>query len=385
MSSLGPLQLLRKWIEEHKTIDDSDPGFISVDGEKIDLESEANYTPKKGSKLSMRTVYLSLTTDRFVDYVKQCQAAKINFMNFPDYKAITSYLHSKSDVLEGLITDNKEEEAQPAEEQQVPVAPVVETQVPQPVQQEVRPEPVVVESSQTNKIHDDFQKRASEKTGEQVEYDILRPIDSVLLNEKDFSEMITHTNSIVNYQQQNRDNQYDSSASSLIDANQSRIFKKPIILVPKTSQCALNNTNIKQFLVENIWSEPDEGGENHFVINHPHTVTGKIIDFDVVADPKLLKLEDWKYVVAIFISGFKWELNDFHADDDNRQHDVSKLFQRYLGIYVCFDNDQNYSTVQNWKVKIYQISHAQSFLQSQVANKIWQEIENNYRKIYHKQ
>ena len=164
---------------------------------------------------------------------------------------------------------------------------------------------------------------------------------------------------------------YPSGNSSIIEehTHTERAFKYPIIIVPQTDESAINNSNIAKFLTDGNWEEPNENGPDVQHIRHLHTVKGKTLDFDIVAVTSRLKEEDWNHVVAIFLSGKKWQLKSIPGNDP------SQIFKRFTGIYVTFDNQRPNDDVSKWNVKTFNISHTNRFLDSQVSTKIWQEIE----------
>lgn len=384
MSSKGLLQTLRSWLVEKKTIDESEPGFISVDDEKINLNDFANFQIKKEQyakiRFTMQNIYILVKSSRYSNYTKECKTLHIPTLLYGDSKALTNYLTGVTDTLEGLIVEGQEE-AKPAEPEQAPVpeVPKIPEKVEKPPEpQEIRPRPTYTEQSAENKIRDEFQRLASETPAEDVEYELLRPIDSVLVCSFNFSEMLK-----LNKNQPSQSQTHETRPElSFIDEGQARKFTKPIIIVPMTDTCAINHTNIKSFLLESVWKQPEEQGDSHFTIKHMHTMNNtKTIEFEVVADPAILGKDDWKHVVAIFLSGYKWQLNDIYMEDSNsREPDVGRLFKKYLGIYVYFENDQHIQTVEKWHVKLHKLLSSRYSDAREVAE-IWREIEEKLRLI----
>lgn len=92
--------------------------------------------------------------------------------------------------------------------------------------------------------------------------------------------------------------------------------KNPIIVVPEHLHPGnLCIGNIQRFLKEGEYSEShgDVGFKRWVQIEH--TIRGKKIRFDVTNNPSVLRLEDWNFVVAVFVEGNKREFEGWAIKD----------------------------------------------------------------------
>ena len=391
----SPLTVLRNWIKNNLddiTIDE-EAQVIRCNGETIDFNASSNYVASSSASFSMKSIvpFLTILLNKeeltFAKYVVETNKKGIPKITFKEFKDIKPYLTGETATLPGLKEVIPEPEPEPvpapAQPKIEPAAPTVSQEThyapaAQPPQQHI-PQPSYVprpehisEESLTDKIHQEFQQRImAAGAAEEVEYELLRPIDSVLtIDSVNFNDMLAEENNMNKPQRKMENTSYATGDVSLIETHTERNFKHPILIVPQTDECAINNSNIVKFLSEGVWEEPNENGPDYQHLKHVHTVKGKNIDFDIVADIKRLTQEDWNHCVAIFLSGKVWQIRDIPPAGD-----PSQIFKRYTGIYVHFDNQKPNEKVSKWNIKTFQINHANRFLDSQASTKIWQEIE----------
>lgn len=389
----SPLAKLRKWVIEKKEISyDQAKNEISADGEVIDLSQSSNYTTKKSTTPHlMEAIYEAFLyiDGKYTDYVLAQKTKGKTPLTFVVCREIYKYLKGEVDTIEGLAEEKEPEQvqSQPAQEQESTISQASQGTAESQSQSASQAEHVHQDYSQrqraadedeTSRIHEKFMERKSRAVSSlEIEYELLRPIDSVLIGTTNFGDMLIKDQQLT----KPKVTPDFPQGGSLIETSERRRYKNPIIIVPQTTECTINNSNVEKFLLENKWEEPKEVDREHFTINHMHTEKQKILVFDVITNTKSLTLEDWNQVVAVFLSGKKWQLKELNFEQPNKEPDAGRIFKTLNGIYVHFDNQQGQKDVEKWKIKQYEIKHAQRFTDAQVVSKIWHDIEETLSKM----
>lgn len=209
-----------------------------------------------------------------------------------------------------------------------------------------------------------------------VEYERIRPLDSVILCARDFSDIPIINEQIVRSRAMGGDKKgYNKSfVRSEFEEPSARPRprnQRPIILVPMSAHSQVNNSNVETFLQEARWEQPVvDSSKKRFTIAHSHSVTTNTTYYEVIADEKLLKPEDWASVVAIFLMGKTWQIKNY------KPNDPANLFSNVLGIYVGWDNEALPPEIANWRVMSVKINKARRHADGQVVAKIWHAIED---------
>ncbi|KAH0793811.1 protein CDC73 [Histomonas meleagridis] len=377
MSTDKPLHILRQWIKDGRQIDESQPGFLKVDNVSLDLNLPTEYISKrgKGEPYTLLQVWFLLQNEnmKYADFVTASKQQGIQNVLYQDKTYILDWLRGKFAKVDGIIDEEPEPESQskpPTTQEETAAIPAVQAQE---TQHEEQPEP---EQSQIEVAVE--QEVDIIDKGPTVEFDRLRPIDSCILCNKDFSSMIEQTNIFdredkIKPQQQISNpifNPRDDSWINQQGAVPEGKFKNYIILVTRSTKSTINNTNIVTFLTKNVW-EPPKLNENltHQRLSHMHSVTMQRYQYDIVADESLMKDDDWNRVVAVFLLGKKWQIKNFKPNDQRQ------LFEKVLGIYVGFDDAPLPEDIQKWVVKDFRINKTRRTNDAQVVQNIWHEIE----------
>ena len=378
MSTAKPLHILRQWITEGKKIDDSQPGFLKVGDVSLDLNLTTEYISKrgKGEPYTLLQVWFLLQNEslKYADFVAASKQKGIQNVLYQDKSLIVEWLQGLRTKVEGILDDEPEPESQtqPAESQEIDIAP---TQAAPEAHTEEQPEPEPTQIEVAVEPEVDITEK-----GPTVEFDRLRPIDSCLLCLKDFSSMIEQTSifdredKIALMRRPRSDDQISASEGSWVQADNSAVsegrFKNYIIIVPRSTKCTVNNTNIFKFLSDSVWAPPKLNESLKYkLLTHTHSVTMRTYLYDVVADESLMKDDDWNRVVAVFLIGKKWQIKTFKPNDQR------KLFEKVLGIYVGFDDAPLPEDIQKWMVKDFRINKTRRTNDAQVVQNIWHEIE----------
>ena len=333
--------VFRRWIASEQKITLEDNNTITNGSEVINLSDNSFYYQKKGRETSFYTMediyYIySIQKVKYVDYMNECKRIGKTSVLFVDFKSIYEWLIGTVQELEGLKVPTES------------VQEVVEEVVPQI---EEKPEPVPIKETKL-----------------QFEYETLRTIDSMVIGNYDFSDLLNVKINKTNDQSQNRD-------------QKPRKFHHPIILVPLTTDSCINRSNIESFLKDFKWIPTEEcTDENSFTIVHVDDIYQKEKRFSIVCDSSELLDGDWEHVVAIFLSKFKWQISDYKIPNDDKA-DPARLFSKYLGIYVMFEGENPPDHIANYKVSVFKIGRNTRYLDQQIISQIWSIIENKYTEI----
>jgi parafibromin len=221
--------------------------------------------------------------------------------------------------------------------------------------------------------------------GEEVQFERIRPLDSVILCPVSFSDIWAKNDMIVQQDRRrpptggtgdpNRGGPRGVLDDSFIHPDlitaPKRQFHNMIILVSKSTKCRINNTNIEKFLNENEWTPPFEDSQrDHFTLTHRHSISMNSMVYDIVANEKLLMPADWEHVVAIFLIGYKWQLRNYQPQDP------FALLAKVLGIYVGWADEPLPPDIARWKLKEFHINKSSRHGDSMVVHGIWQAIED---------
>ena len=153
----------------------------------------------------------------------------------------------------------------------------------------------------------------------------------------------------------------------------------PIIIVPSmVANAPLNLCNIKTFLEDGKFVPVDKGATTplsvHVVKEHAQwgTVTFKVVD-----SASGFSEDEYSRVVAMFVSGKKWELKQITI-----WNDPAEVFNRIKGVYVYFDDERKADVVKAWNVTDYPLkrhSRNKDVLQSHsVCTEIYAHMQNKH-------
>lgn len=388
-----PLHELRKWVMGGHVSDIQETDTtISYDGVTLELDKPTEYKTTKNEIYTVRQIWFLLCNKdiTYTDYIATCKKKGLSNVKFTDKKNIIEWLEGTKTTIDGIV--EMPEETHEAEESkstsaQLPAQTKNETdisssiqasttdnsaQIVQPKQEEKMPQPAEIEIKLDS---------TSERTEAHpvIEYEKIRTIDSMLLCTYDFSEML-HKNdvikkhdSIIQQNKYNNDNQglngYNGDSIINIMPQKSQ-FQNYIILVSRASSGLINNSNIEEFLTNSRWVQPTQKPERkHFVISHNHSEKMRQLKYDIVADEQMLSDSDWNKVVAIFVIGKGWQIKHY------KPNEPQTLFQKILGIYVGWDQEQMPLDIRTWRIKFFTISKASRHSDPQAVNNIWHEIE----------
>ncbi|ABN67393.2 accessory factor associated with RNA polymerase II [Scheffersomyces stipitis CBS 6054] len=151
--------------------------------------------------------------------------------------------------------------------------------------------------------------------------------------------------------------------------------KKPLIIVSPASTALLSLSNVKQFLEEGKFTEPNptnrpSGGL--VTINHPSERLIPVAHQIMVVDnvDMFTKPEYWDNVVAIFTTGQSWQFAKY------KYSQPETLFQRYAGFFLSYSGDPTPPQIKDWNVSEIKVDRGDKrFRDKMIVKDFWAEIE----------
>jgi parafibromin len=167
-----------------------------------------------------------------------------------------------------------------------------------------------------------------------------------------------------------------------------------IIIVPATLTAPVTLFNVKQFLEHGVFismAELQKRGalgpkQSSISVERKNAKTGEITIYQVIDSIDRLKDEEWKQVVAVFVSGqhwqfkgWKWEQPVDLFENSTFSHDAHLENNMYLtlvkGYYVKYTDSQVESAVRGWNVSVLEVHRYKRHLDTQCAHKFWNTLD----------
>jgi hypothetical protein len=376
----GPLHTLRAWLRDNATIDESTPGVLQVGDVQLSLKAQTEYRQKRGSgapytldSIWALYFYVQVQGRMYSDYVKACKEINVFPCIFQDKTEISEWLIGTRPPVHGIV-------AAPIAPAPAP-APAAAPSAPLPALSEAQSREAELPKRPEASMELTIAPSAPLDEGGTVEYETLRPLDSVLLCGYDFSEMANRRNVLESTDRTKRlaaddpnrrlDGQADDSFFGRTKQVPLRRFREFVILVSMSPISRINNTNVEKFLGDGEWVPPSVDQTREWIqLTHRHSLTAAAMKYDIVANERLMKPDDWNFVVAVFLIGANWQIRTYVPNDP------SALLSKVLGIYVGWDHEPIPPPIARWKVKEYKISKNARHGDYQVVQNIWHDVED---------
>lgn len=152
------------------------------------------------------------------------------------------------------------------------------------------------------------------------------------------------------------------------------VKKQPIIIVSPATTALLSLSNIKEFLEEGRFVEPDlKRSENNVVtISRPLDRFVPAAQLIMVVDNVDLftKPEYWDRVIAIFTTGQTWQFAKF------KYSRPEVLFQHYHGFYVGYLGDIVPKQIADWNVSVVSVDRGEKrFRDKMIVRDLWTQLD----------
>jgi len=148
----------------------------------------------------------------------------------------------------------------------------------------------------------------------------------------------------------------------------------PIIIVPSSRTSLINLRNAAAFFQHGAFvdsSTVQQVPEGHcVVIQKPSAVdpNHKVL-YHIIDNPSQLPASAWRRVVAMFVTGQTWQLEDIPIGKT-----PAEIFAQVPGYYLQYEGEAINENVKNWLVKKIFISRSKRHLDSMVVTTWWAEV-----------
>lgn len=375
-SSLPPYKVLQHFIESGKEIT-VENNKIKCDGQELD-ENEDSKFPDLRKQYNIGPIYylyslkMKTTGDFYYGTYKQsAQDAGYEALIYSDQKKVLAYYTSQNtEAAAADTTDQTTAESGKVEkEDQAGVNADDKSGVAsraKPATDAKEKEDISGRTPKDREFHSLKTKldEALKEGRPMIEFEYVRTIDAALEGRTDYKSLVDKAAEF------DKKNQRTST-----EIAEQRRFKRHIILVHRSVEQVLNNSNLANFLEYSRYTDPTENPDIKTTIKHYHSSSGKEMEFDIISDIHQLDTDDWKYVVAIFLIGKKWQLKDFVLRDGKKSNDPSRIFNDYLGVFVHFEPSNKKFDADNWNVKRFGLDKSKDYKIDNIVSSIWEEIE----------
>eukprot|EP00055_Hartaetosiga_balthica_P014420 m.78989 g.78989 ORF g.78989 m.78989 type:complete len:477 (+) comp8590_c0_seq1:120-1550(+) len=179
-----------------------------------------------------------------------------------------------------------------------------------------------------------------------------------------------------------KDTKYIGSSSNDDKKNPSekqetkRVSKTPIIIVPAGMSEVITLSNVRQFLENGVYIPPLEAAklskrEDSVLVNRKKK--GGLVKYRVVDRPQILAPTDWDRVVAVFVSGKKWQFKQWPEMKQNKSE--VDIFTKRRAFHVMFDDAKLNPNVAQWDCKILQISRSRRHMDQTAVHDFWEVLD----------
>jgi len=148
----------------------------------------------------------------------------------------------------------------------------------------------------------------------------------------------------------------------------------PIIIVPSAPTSLITMYNVKQFLEEKQFIDPQEcrrqgmKKESKIIITRERS-DGKSLKYYVVDSADRFQKEEWDKVVAVFTCGATWQFKGW------KWSNPTELFSRIRGFYLQYQDDILKEPVKDWNVKILKVEKNKRHHDIQTVLEFWNELD----------
>lgn len=152
----------------------------------------------------------------------------------------------------------------------------------------------------------------------------------------------------------------------------------PIIIVPSAPTSLINMYNVKKFLEEKKYIEPQEcrkqGVKKEAKISiKRERPNGRSKEYFVVDSVDKFRDQDWENVVAIFTCGAAWQFKGW------KWSNPTELFSKIRGFYLQYQDDILKEPVKEWNVKVLKVEKYKRHHDIQTVLEFWNELDRYMR------
>jgi parafibromin len=147
--------------------------------------------------------------------------------------------------------------------------------------------------------------------------------------------------------------------STAASSSNSTPFRSPIIIVPSAVTSCITTQNAVQFLIEGRYGDGSTQNDanterervRELVLARPTDPENprKNVIFKVIDDASKLTSQEWERVVAVFVTGQKWQFARW------KYSNPTELFQNCLGIHLTTDEKNVDPVIKSWNCKVLKV------------------------------
>lgn len=180
------------------------------------------------------------------------------------------------------------------------------------------------------------------------------------------------------YLQEKKGSKRVTEPESASSSKKSKRPVTPIILISPSASALLTMANIKCFLEQGTYIDPNTTDpEQQKLLNHADLTTvthvfprvGKLSFMIVNNTDKFTKSEYWDRTCAVFTTGQTWQFKNY------KWSKPSELFSNLKGYYFHFVKEPIPSTVKEWNVEVVGLDKYKRFKDAVVLNSFWDSLE----------
>ena len=157
-----------------------------------------------------------------------------------------------------------------------------------------------------------------------------------------------------------------------------RLRIDPIILVPFSSTSTINMFNVKEFLEDCRFIDPETARTTHGG-KRPTILTisrergkNEILSYLVMDSASRLSLDDWKKrVIAVFAQGVAWQFKDWPAPYDS----PTQLFSLIQGFHLKHEDEVVDTRVKGWNVQVLNVHKTRPHMDLESVFSFWNTLD----------
>ncbi|KAI8986447.1 RNA pol II accessory factor, Cdc73 family-domain-containing protein [Pilobolus umbonatus] len=165
------------------------------------------------------------------------------------------------------------------------------------------------------------------------------------------------------------------TAASIKNQKLSPKDKIPLIIVPASPTAKFTLYNIKQFLEDQIYIDPQELRESG--LKKPDRVTverkkanGQTVPYHVVDSVSQFKQNDWDRVCCVFVAGQLWQFKGWKWEKP------VELFSNVKGFYPKWGSDKITSPTSEWAVSEINIHRHKRHMDKAAVSQFWDALDS---------
>jgi parafibromin len=175
----------------------------------------------------------------------------------------------------------------------------------------------------------------------------------------------------------------NSKANAIVLRDGQVVRRAPIIIVPKAITSLITKHNCADFLGGSFITSEERKSKSagqepvtSFMRKMPNRSVE--VKYRIVDDPADFDSEDWKHVVAVFVTGQTWQFKGWNG---GKWSQPQSLFSEVLGLHLTMADRPVDTAVQTWNIKVLKVHSSKRHLDAGAANEFWMHLDN-FTKMY---